>query len=434
MTSESRPQLVRVLGRWTLTALVLNSIIGAGIFGLPGAIAKLLGPAAPGAYLLGAVAIGVMVAVFAEVSSQFRESGGQYLYARDALGRLAGIQVGWFFLLVRLTSAGAVLNLFVDYLAEFWPGVTDPLTRAAVMTVLIGGLAIVNYRGVRAGAGLSNFFTVAKVASLGLFVVAGLLLLKRVAPAAPAVPAAMGAWTDALVALVFAFGGFESALIPAAEARNPRRDAPFALGTSLAVVAVLYFLVHLVAMWGVPDLAGSSRPLADAARAFAGPAGAAAMALAAMLSAYGWHSGAFVAMPRLLFALGERGDFPRALAAVHPRFRSPHVAILFWAVIILALGISGSFLWNAILAGVARLVTYAATCLALLRLRRRDPGADAWRAPAGRLLALFGIGFAVMLALRMTPTHAVIMGVVVVVATGNWLVVRNRVTPPPSGA
>ena len=144
------------------------------------------------------------MAVFAEVGSQYRESGGQYLYARDALGRFAGIQAGWFFLLVRLTSGAAVLNLFVNYLGECWPGVTAPLARAAVIIAMVGGFAAVNYRGVRAGAGVSNFFTVTKVATLGLFIVAGLLLLDRVVPAAPAVPATSGAWSNALVALVFA--------------------------------------------------------------------------------------------------------------------------------------------------------------------------------------------------------------------------------------
>ncbi|MBM3853408.1 MAG: amino acid permease, partial [Verrucomicrobia bacterium] len=222
MTGESSPQLVRALGRWTLAALVLNSIIGSGIFGLPSAVAGLVGSAAPLAYLLGAVGIGVLMAVMAEVSSQYRASGGQYLYARDAFGRLAGIQIGWFFLLVRLTSAAAALNLFVNYLGEFWPEATAGTSRAAVIVVLLAAFATINYRGVRLGAGFSNFFTVAKLASLGAFIAAGLFLVNRAVP--PVVPLAApsaGAWTDALVALVFAFGGFESALIPAAEVKNP---------------------------------------------------------------------------------------------------------------------------------------------------------------------------------------------------------------------
>jgi amino acid transporter len=426
----TKPELVRALGRWTLTGLVLNSIIGSGIFGLPGAIAQLLGPAAPVSYIVGALAIGVLMAVFAEVSSQFRESGGQYLYAREALGRFAGIQIGWFFLLVRLTSAGAVLNLFVNYLGEFWSAATTPLIRALIMSALVGGLALVNFRGVRAGAGVSNFFTITKLGSLGLFIIAGLLLVKHTTPAAPAVAPTAGAWTDALIALVFAFGGFESALIPAAETKDPRHDTPFALGVGLAIVAVCYFLIQIVAMWAVPELASAERPLADAARSFAGTAGAAAMAIAAMLSAYGWLSAAFVAMPRLVYALGERGDFPRAFGAVHPRFRSPHLAILLWAMLVLGLAIYGSFIWNAILAGVARLVTYAATCVALLQLRRKRPQADRWRAPAGNLLAVIGIVYCAGLAVRMNATHATLMAAVAIIGTANWLVVRSH--PPPT--
>jgi amino acid transporter len=419
------PQLVRVIGRWTLTALVLNSVIGSGVFGLPGAIAKLLGPAAPVSYVIAALAAGVLMAVFAEVSSQFRESGGQYLYARETLGRFAGVQVAWFFLLARITSAAAVLNVFVNYLGEFWPAGTTPVLRALIMLALVGGLALVNYRGIKAGAGLSNFFTITKVGSLVLFIVTGVICLKHTVPPAPATTPTPGAWLDALVALLFAFGGFESALIPAAEAKNPRRDTPFALGVGLLIIAGCYLLIHVVAMQAVPDLATSTRPLADAARAFAGAGGAAAMAIAAMLSTYGWLSAASVTAPRLLYALGERGDFPHVFRAVHPRFRSPHLAIVLWAMFVLALAIYGSFIWNAMLAGVARLVTYAATCLALIQLRRRSPDADRWRAPGGFVLAIIGILFCAVLTLSMTNIHIIIMAAVAVVGTINWLVVRR---------
>ena len=426
MNDSPQPTLVRAIGRWSLVALVLNSVIGSGIFGLPSSIAKLLGPSAPWAYIFGALAIAVIMAVHAEVSSQFRESGGQYLYAHRALGQFAGIQIGWFFLLVRVTAAASILNLFVNYLGEFWPTATAPLPRALLMIVLTVGFLAVNYRGVKSGAGLSNISTVFKLATLGLFAVTGLVLAKHVSPAAPAVPAGASAWTDALIALVFAFGGFEGALVPAAETKDPRRDTPFALGVGLVVVAVFYLSIHVVTMWSVPDLPNSPRPLADAARSFAGEHGASAISIGAMLSTFGWLGGAFVTMPRLIFALAERGEFPRVFAAVHPRFRSPHIAIILWAILILVLGIYGSFIWNAILSGVARLVTYGATCIALIQLRRSAPHADAWRAPAGILLALLGLGFCVVLALRMTATHAAILGAVVVVATANWLAVRGR--------
>jgi amino acid transporter len=184
-------------------------------------------------------------------------------------------------------------------------------------------------------------------------------------------------------------------------------------------------------MWSVADLANSPRPLADAARTFAGSIGARGMALAAMISTFGWLTGAFITLPRLIFALAERGDFPARISVVHPRFRTPHVAIVLWALALLALCIYGSFIWNALLAAVARLVTYAATCLALIQLRRRNPNAVAWRAPFGNLLALLGVGLCVVLAARMTGSHAVAMAAVALIGIANWLAVRTRGQPPP---
>lgn len=421
-----RPELVRAIGRWSLVALVLNGVIGSGIFGLPSAVAKLVGPAAPWAYLGGALGIGVIMAVFAELSSQFRETGGQYLWARTALGRLAGIQTGWFVWLVRLTSGAAVLNLFVTYLGEFWPGATAPATRALIMTAIVAGFSWVNIRGVKAGTGVSNFLVLAKLAPLALFLVAGLVLAPHHPPAPLAVAPTPGIWIDALVAMVFAYGGFETAMIPAAEAKDPRRDMPFALLTGLAVVSVLYLSIHVIAMWSVPNLAGSPRPLADAARAFAGDTGARVIALGAMISTIGWLSAAFLAVPRLTYALAERGDFPGLFGRVQPRFRTPWVSILAWAVLVLTLAIAGNFIWNAILSAAARLVTFVLTCLALLKLRRDQPQADAWRAPAGGLLALLGLAFCGLLIVRSEMSHALVIVAVFTVGVANWLAVRTR--------
>ncbi|MGH6628857.1 MAG: APC family permease, partial [Burkholderiales bacterium] len=267
--------------------------------------------------------------------------------------------------------------------------------------------------------------TVVKLGSLGLFIVAGLLLAEHRAAPAPGTTPATGQWIDALVTLIFAYGGFEASLIPAAELKDPRRDLPFALCLALPVVAGCYLLIHLVAMWTVPDLAHSERPLADAARAFAGPGGAAAIAAGALISACGWLSVQFVSAPRLTYALAERGDFPPVFAAVHPRFRTPYISILLYTVLVLVLSLSGSFIWNVFLSVAARLVTYAATCVALIRRRRLQPAADAWRAPAGNLLALLGIAFCALLISRLTAAHAGIVAIVAVVATANWLAVRS---------
>ncbi len=427
--SPSQPTLVRALGRWTLTALVLNCIIASGIFGLPDDVARLIGGAAPWAYVLAALGIGAIMASFAEVASQFRDTGGPYLYARETFGRFAGIQTAWFAWLTRVTASAAIANVFVSYLGELWAGIAAPLPRAAVLIGLMGTLAIINVRGVRGGAALNNAMTIVKLAPLALFIIAGFILAPRIEPMAMAAAPGAGAWVDALVVLLFAFGGFESSMMAGGETKNPRADAPFALFMALILVAAIYLSVHLVAMWSVPDLGASQRPLADAARVFAGPAGATFIAVGAALSTLGALSGGIVSAPRMVFALGERGDFPRVFAAVHPRFRTPWISILLWAGLVLGLALWGSFLWNAVLSVAARLVTYSMTCASLIALRRQRPNADAWRAPAGNLCALVGIGFCALLVWRLTGQHAAIMAVVAGIGVVNWWVVRSRPQP-----
>lgn len=426
MPDETPRTLVRAMGRWTLTALVINSIIASGIFGLPDDVARLVGGAAPWAYLLGAAGAAIIITVFAELASQFRDSGGPYRYAREAFGPLVGIQTGWFALLARVAAAAAIANIFVSYLGEFWSAVTAPTPRAVVLVATFTTLVVVNIRGVRQGSGLSNVFTIAKLLPLVLFALVGFMLAPRVTPQAPDALVSGGTWIDALVVLMFAFGGFESACLPAGEAKSPRRDAPFALLTGFAVVTAIYVSVHLVAMWSVADLGRSERPLADAARVFAGPAGAMTIALGATLSTLGGLCAAVITAPRLAYALGERGDFPRLLGAVHPRYRTPYVAILLWGALALGLALWGNFLWNAVLSIAARLVTYGVSCCALIQLRRRQPEAEAWRAPAGPLLAVLGLGFCVLLVMRLNITQAVIVWCVAAVATANWLAVRCR--------
>lgn len=419
MTPPNPSGLVRAIGRWSLTALVINSIIGSGIFGLPDDIARRLGPASPWAYLLAALGIGVIMACFAEVASQFREAGGPYLYARSVFGAFAGVQMGWFAWLVRLTSAAANANLFVVYLGEFWPSATQPAARVAILTALLGLLAAVNVRGVGAGTRVSNLFTVAKLAPLGVFIVAGLYRVgDRIAIGSGAAPSEE--WLQAVLALVFAYGGFEAAMMPMAEAKDPRRDAPFALLTGLAVVTVTYTLTHLVVMGALADPGASDRPIADAARQILGTPGAALAALGALISMYGYLSGQFVSAPRLTYAFAEQRDFPGFFAAVHPRFRTPHVSIAVYLLLVWALAVYGSFIWNAILSAVARLFTYGVVCGALLMLRRRDPRASAFRLRGGSGFALAGIAFCTVLVTQMGPDHLRIVGVVAGVAAAHW--------------
>jgi amino acid transporter len=423
--TEPNTGLIRVIGRWTLTALVINSIIGSGIFGLPSTIAGLLGSASPYAYLLAAAGIGVIMACFAEVASQFREAGGPYLYARAAFGRFVSLQVGWLAWLVRLTAAAANANLFVDYLAEFWPNATDAFFRTTLLTLLIGGLTGINYRGVNAGAQTSNFFTIAKLLPLTLFIVAGIFLARGEGAIAHAA-SGTGDWPKALLLLMFAYGGFEAALMPSGEMKNPRRDAPFALFMALLACALFYTLVQYVVVAALAAPETAKRPLAEAARVLLGASGAAFITLGAMISVYGYLSSAMLNAPRLTFALAEAKDFPRFFAAIHPKFRTPHVSIVIFAALLLALTIAGTFQWNASLSAVARLFTYGVVCAALLKLRRQQPRAEAFRLPFGPAFAGLGILFALYLIFNMGYGELLAILATAALAFAHWLVAKRK--------
>jgi len=405
--------------------LVLNSIICSGIFGLPSLVAALLGTSAPLAYLVAAAGMGVVVACFAEVASRFRGAGGPYLYARVAFGRFAGIEIAWLTWLARLTAAAGNANLFAIYLAEFWPRANSSGPRLVILALLVGLLAVVNYRGVRAGAHLIDFFAVAKLLPLVAFIGTGLFFV-RSSNFLTHAPAAASSWLEALLLLVFAFGGFEGAVIPMSEAKDPRRDAPFALFTALATTTVVYTLTQVVVSGVLVAPQDSDRPLAAAARQFLGPWGATLIAFGALVSVYGLLSSMALYTPRLTFALAEQGDFPPIFSAVHPRYRTPHVSIIFYSLFVWALAATRSFRWNVTLSAVARLLTYASTSAALLVLRKQQPAEAAWRLPAGGLFALAGIAFSVALLSRMARSELAIVVVTILVAFVNWLWARSR--------
>jgi APA family basic amino acid/polyamine antiporter len=423
----SEVELVRAIGRWTLVALTVNSILGSGIFGLPSVIAAVLGNLSPWAVLLAGAAMAVIVSCYGEVASQFAETGGTYLYIRHAFGRFAGLQVGWMTLLSRFTACAAAANLLVVYTGEFWPEATHTVPRFMIITVFVGTLAVVNYRGVGAGALVSNVSVVAKLLALGLVCAlgAGYLIAHPAVPkAAPS--AEWDGWLKAILLLFFAYGGYEAALNPMGEAKNPRRDAAFALFVALIIVTLLYTVLQFVVVGVLPDPAHSDRPLADAARIFIGRPGAALIAAGALISVYGYLSANLLTGPRAMFALAELGDFPALFAAVHPRMRTPYVAITVFALLIWIFALFGSFSWNVTLSAVARLAYYGAVCAAVPVLRRKQPGAATFRVPGGPILPILGMVICTALLTRVDFTKSLILVATIVIALVNWLAVRNR--------
>ena len=426
-----KKELVRAIGRWGLAAVAANSVIGSGIFGLPAPLAGHLGKLGPLAVVLTGLGMGLIVVCLAETASHFSASGGPYLYARAAFGRYVGIQTGWLFWLMRITAPAANGNLFVIYLAEFWPRAKDPMPRFMILTLLIWGLAWINIRGVRQGAQISSLFIVAKLATLLTVVLAGTAYL-LMHPAGTAAASnvvsspALSAWLKSALLLAFAYGGFESSLALAGEATDPRRDPGFAICVAVGGCIVLFALLQWVAIGTVTNLAHSQRPLTDAARISLGWIGAVAVTIGALVATFGNLTANMLAVPRITFALAEQGDFPAFLGAIHPRFRTPYFSILAFAFLNWMFTLVGSFTWNVLLSAIARLFVYAVCCAALPVLRRKMPPNDGFRLPGGTVFAGAAILFCLLLFTQVNFGGAIVLFAVLLIGTCNWLAVRRK--------
>jgi APA family basic amino acid/polyamine antiporter len=361
--------LVREVRRWDLLALVLNTIVGAGIFGLPSRVFALAGAYSLVAYLVCAVPVILIILCFAEVASRFDATGGPYLYARTAFGPLVGFEVGWLMWLARVSGFAAICNLFVSYLSYFVPAAAQPPWRALVILTVVSSLTVANIAGVRISTRVSNALTVGKLIPLCLFVAVGVFFIRAERYSFAAAPS-YGAFSQGALLLVFAYTAFEVAIISAGETRDPQRDVPFALLTGIGLVVVLYVLIQLVCIGTLPELATSDRPLADAGFRVLGPTGALVVSIGALLSIGGTMHATIFAVPRLLYAMAEQGQLPRAFMATHARFRTPYVAILVSAFVMLALTLLSTFISALTISTIIRLMVYMVTCAALPALRR----------------------------------------------------------------
>jgi amino acid transporter len=300
-----------------------------------------------------------------------------------------------------------------------------------VLTILIGILAAVNYLGVTEGNLVSNFFTVTKVTLLVFFVVAGLGALAwhpelRVTPAA--VPVTAENWFEAMLLMIYSYGGFEAALIVTGETRDARKDIPVALFAAIAATTVIYVAVQYLVIHTIPNAGASSAPVMDSARRFLAPLGVQIVAAGTLVSAYGYLSANILHTPRVTFAMGEREDFPAFFARIHPRFRTPHFSIVIFALALLLFSIAGNFKWNAMLSSVSRLFVYGTVAAALPVLRKKQPDADAFRLPYGNVLAALALLFTAVMITRMHVGELIVISITAALAFANWLWARNRVT------
>jgi basic amino acid/polyamine antiporter, APA family len=414
--------LLRSVGRWGMIALMVNCVIGSGIFGIPGELIAILGRASPLAMLAAGLGMTVIVLCFAEVAAQFPESGGPYLYVRTAFGRFPGMQVGWFNWLAAVGGAAANTSLFAIYFAGFVPWAAQGWQRAVAITGFVAVPTMVNYIGVQKGSKLSGVLAAIKLLALGLLIFLGLVhfsqhsepvhVLEFTAPG-------WRAWLDALLVTAFAYGGFENAVMPVGEVENPQRTIPFSLSAAMLICVAVYVLVQFVTVATIGTVP-SARPLAALATVLIGGGGATFIGIAVMVSTYGNVSAHILSGPRLIYSLAAHREFPAVLGKVHSRFNTPHVAIALFGAFVWLLALTGTFRWILALTAASLMIVYGSTCATLVPLRRRRPNARAFRLPFGRAFAMTGVVFALALVTRVEHRQALLMSITAMIATVNW--------------
>lgn len=429
-TSAAPPSLRRALGRWDLTAIGVNQVIGGAIFLMPSQVAASAGSWSVLLFVAMGLASMSVALCFAEVGSRFDSTGGPYLYTRAAFGRFVGFEVGWMQWFTRAASQASIMAGIAVALGYYWPAMTGGWPRQLLLTFVTASLTWINIRGIRQSAWLVDALTIGKLVPLAIVIVAGLAL----AGAGPVVPRgglSMPQATTAALLMIFVYGGYDVVPVPAGEALDPRRHVPFALIATIAIVTMVMTLAQAVAQGALPDLAGHATPLADTAAALLGGGGALLIGVGSVISMTGNNAGQILTGSRMLFALAEHRELPAIFGRIHPQYRTPAVAILFTSAVALTLALTGSFAKLAIVSALARLVTYTGASAATLQLRR---AAFADRVKPATFVAPLGpvvpmIAIVVSLAVVAGATREQMLGGIAALAVGGVLYVVTARRP-----
>lgn len=421
--------LLRAVGPLGLAAAIANVTIGGGIFRLPSVVAESLGPAAPVAYVVCASVMAMIAMSIAEAGSRVSATGGPYAYVETAFGPFAGYMVGVMTWMIGVTAVAAVANVFIDSLGAIAPAFASPGGRAAGLVLVFGLFAVVNVIGVEHGSRLNTLTIVLKLVPLVLLVALGIGAVQPANLAVTDTPT-VSTITRTSIVLLFAFTGVESAMVPGGEVRDPSRTVPRAILIGMSGVTILYLVVQLVAQGVLGGaLAASKTPLADAAGVAMGPWGRQLLLVGVVVSTFGYLSGMSLASPRSLYAFGRDGYLPRAVAAIHPRFRTPWVAVIVQLTLVCALAISSSFGALAVISNVAALLVYfgcAAGAWQLRRLGIQEPGTTPFRMPAGAVVPWVACAAILGLLTSITAAEWLVLAEVAGVATVVFLVARRR--------
>ena len=426
--TDRGPGLIRAIGGAGIALIVINSMIGSGIFALPGRVVEYAGDLSPWLFLgVGALFLTIVLS-FAELSSYFRNSGGPVLYAKAAFGPLGAFGSGWLLYISRMSAFAANTTAMATYLGAIWPAVATVTGRAVFIAVVCVTLTGLNYAGVRNGVRALAIFTVFKLTPIMVLILVG---LKEVAPDT-LLPASLPDVDDfggLALLIIYAFIGFEGATIVSGETRNPRRTIPKVLLMTVIATSILYFLVMLVYVSTIPEAERTGKTLADVGWVLFGGAGALVIGITAVFSIGGNLASNMLAVPRQTFALSELGLLPRWFGEVHPRFHTPANSVLFLGTMALALALSGTFTLLAGASSLARMLAYALSIGGLPTIRRRlgaETGNRAFRLPFGMLIPGIALLLCAWIAISAPLSAWKIAGAQLLVGLSLYAFVRLR--------
>src|SRR5213080_3177212 len=421
-------QLVRGIGIPALTANIVSSTIGAGIFVIPATIAKGLGSAAPLAFVFCALAMVLFVTCFAIAGSRVSLTGGLYAYVEVAFGRYVGFLAGMLYFLTAIGAVAGVVNVLANSVALVIPFLGGWIMRIVVMFAVYASLVLINIRGVRQGAGAVTVITIAKLLPLLLFIGVGIFFIHPTNLAWASWPGSKSLG-DAVILLIFAFVGIEVALIPSGEVKNPARTVPRAAYLALVTTPIICLMIQLVAQGTLGgELANyPEAPLAASAAKFLGNLGRMILLAGASISAFGFVTSDILSSPRMIFAFCRDGALPQFFAHVHPRYRSPDVAIITYALLAFALSISGTFERLAVLSNVAVLLMYLLCCAACWVLVQRDVRSDGepFNFPGMKIVPALAILAIIWILAHATVREFLVTGIVLVLSSILYFVRRE---------
>ena len=423
-----RTQLTRGITAAGAMLLVLNSVIGAGIFQLPAAVYPEAGIWSPWLFLVIGVLVITIVLTFAELASYFKNSGGPVLYTTTAFGPLMGFSTGWILFISRMTAFAANTTVMAIYLGDVVPWFADGIGRSILIVAVCGALTYANFVGVRAGVRAMAVITFFKLVPLALMILLGLQYVSgsTLIPSAAPVFENIGGTT---LLLIYAFVGFEGATIISGETKNPTATLPRALVNTTLMIGVIYFLIVLTYISVVPEATDGSATLVDVGERLMGPAGLVLMTLGAFFSIGGNLSSIMLAIPRLPFAMAEERLLPSWFGHVHEKYGTPSNSILVLGGLGLVFALSGSFAWLAAASSLTRLISYVLCISALPVIRKKatdEELADAYRLKGGYTIPVLALALCLWIGAQANARSWIVTGSLLAVGLVLYALAADR--------